>query len=195
MVMFKRVLCILFIESPYFDNCYAKQLDQIAAGGGGGNINSSCQIINLIKGKGFKLSNENISVEITSPKMDSGNLNQQSQKWKISFESGKEKKTLVVVRQKGYLFIPELSIFDAFKGPNRLVFKKLSDLKRRIHWQFYVIGILIFLFNLRVLDVNITSPHGFYRDRLSKAYVFQEKEDGSISSNDDQKLSELNRDD
>ena len=42
------------------------------------------------------------------------------------------------------------------------------------------------------VDVNLTSIHSFYRDRLSKAYLIQAGQDGEIKFNDDQKLSRLN---
>jgi hypothetical protein len=54
-----------------------------------------------------------------------------------------------------------------------------------------VLGAL-FLFNLLFLDVNIASPHGFYRDRLSAAYLFKRAGPGEIEPNDTIKLSELN---
>jgi hypothetical protein len=50
----------------------------------------------------------------------------------------------------------------------------------------------LFLFNLIFLDVNISSGHGFYRDRLSAAYVFRRDENGDIVPNDTLKLSALN---
>ena len=54
------------------------------------------------------------------------------------------------------------------------------------------LGIAIFLLNGLFVNVNITSIHGFYRDRLSQAYLIK-VEDGRVVSNDRQKLSELNR--
>lgn len=59
----------------------------------------------------------------------------------------------------------------------------------------YSAGIALFLLNLLFVNVNITSIHGFYRDRLSKAYLFQTKDDGSVFANDGQLLSELNKQD
>ncbi len=92
------------------------------------------------------------------------------------------------------MFIPGLSIFEALKDPDRLILSDLPGFTRRIHWKFYLFGILLFIFNIFVLDVNITASHGFYRDRLSKAYLFQRNGDGGISYNDDQKMTDLNRD-
>ena len=55
---------------------------------------------------------------------------------------------------------------------------------------FGVLGIL-FLYWLTV-DINQTAAHSFYRDRLSKAYLFQRSRSGNIEHNDSQKLSNLN---
>jgi len=60
--------------------------------------------------------------------------------------------------------------------------------------ELYGLGILLVLFNWLFVNVNITSAHGFYRDRLSKAYLFQIDTAGEVRANDQQKLSELNRD-
>jgi len=60
---------------------------------------------------------------------------------------------------------------------------------------FVFLGVLIalLLFNSFFLDINITSPHGFYRDRLSKAYLFTVK-DKNIEHNDTLNLQSLNAD-
>ena len=39
-------------------------------------------------------------------------------------------------------------------------------------WFFGVFALLLII-NRLLLDINITSPHGFYRDRLSKAFLFK----------------------
>jgi Patatin-like phospholipase len=57
---------------------------------------------------------------------------------------------------------------------------------------FLVLAILIWLFNLVFFDVNKSSLHSFYRDRLSRLYLFRKKPDGTPEPNDEQKLSELN---
>ena len=58
---------------------------------------------------------------------------------------------------------------------------------------FLTLTFLSLYYSLLFVDVNLTSIHSFYRDRLSKAYLFQTNQDGEIQSNDDQKLSGLNR--
>jgi hypothetical protein len=58
---------------------------------------------------------------------------------------------------------------------------------------FFTIWAGLLLFNLFFVDVNVTSPHGFYRDRLSYVFLFRVEKDGTITSNDGQKLSDLNR--
>lgn len=52
-------------------------------------------------------------------------------------------------------------------------------------------AVLVYLYTRIFIDVNITSPHGFYRDRLSKAYLFDVANSG-IKHVDTLKLSELN---
>lgn len=56
----------------------------------------------------------------------------------------------------------------------------------------YIGAVLVFLYTHIFVDVNITSPHGFYRDRLSKAYLFDVANSG-IAHADTLKLSELNK--
>lgn len=64
-----------------------------------------------------------------------------------------------------------------------------------LHDYYFVLFFLaLLLFNHLFLDVNITSIHGFYRDRLSKAYLIKSGPDGQPEPNDRQSLSELNRD-
>ena len=63
-------------------------------------------------------------------------------------------------------------------------------------YYFISIMILLFIINALLVDVNITSVHGFYRDRLSRAYLFQlVRKAGKdvLQPNDAQKLSELNQ--
>lgn len=58
---------------------------------------------------------------------------------------------------------------------------------------FFVILVGIIAFNFLFLDINTTSLHGFYRDRLSKAYMLREnpEKNGVLEANDTQKLSKL----
>lgn len=53
-------------------------------------------------------------------------------------------------------------------------------------------GILILLGYWLIVDVNVTAAHHFYRDRLSRAYLFRIDNDGAVKHNDTQKLSDLN---
>ncbi|MGI9233962.1 MAG: patatin-like phospholipase family protein [Woeseiaceae bacterium] len=59
---------------------------------------------------------------------------------------------------------------------------------------FWFVGafFLLFVFNRVFLDINITSPHGFYRDRLSRAFLFKISSDNRTVQVDGLKLSELN---
>ena len=59
---------------------------------------------------------------------------------------------------------------------------------------YIFLGLLItlLLFNHFFLDMNITSLHGFYRDRLSKAYLFRLDDNNQVVHDDKIKLSSLN---
>jgi hypothetical protein len=58
---------------------------------------------------------------------------------------------------------------------------------------FLVLGLLVLLMliNGRIMDVNVTSLHQFYRDRLSRAYLLR-RDAAAWVANDRQRLSELN---
>ena len=58
---------------------------------------------------------------------------------------------------------------------------------------FLTLTFLSVYYSLFFVDVNVTSIHSFYRDRLSKTYLFQTAQDGNIEFNDAQKLSQLNK--
>ena len=58
-------------------------------------------------------------------------------------------------------------------------------------WVFIGILLVLLAYSL-VFDVNVTAAHRFFRDRLSKAFLFKVKEDGQVEHADEQKLSTLN---
>jgi len=57
-----------------------------------------------------------------------------------------------------------------------------------------VIAVGILAYTRAFVDVNVTSLHSFYRDRLSKAYLFQVLPGCELQPNDEQNLSGLNGD-
>ena len=59
---------------------------------------------------------------------------------------------------------------------------------------FLALTLLLYLLNYLFIDVNKSSLHGFYRDRLSKLYLFRKGKNpqSPVVPNDEQKLSELN---
>ena len=70
--------------------------------------------------------------------------------------------------------------YNPFWPPNRLI-------------AVYVfVGAAIWIYTLLFADVNHTSLHNFYRDRLSKAYLIRLVGDDQVEANDTQKLSRLN---
>ena len=70
----------------------------------------------------------------------------------------------------------------------------LSDVQfgaRPADWWFVGVMALVLLLNRVWVDVNVSSAHGFYRDRLSKAFLIRTGRYGPVMANDDQKLSTL----
>ncbi|MCP4215046.1 MAG: hypothetical protein GY765_10330, partial [bacterium] len=138
-----------------------------------------------------------MSASITKLTKGVFNENQWEAKWIITVgnktEGNQIEENTVSIEKwgDGYLYIKESSVF---RGGH-------------LSWELYLVGILLLLINFFLLDVNITSLHGFYRDRLSKAFlVFENKEgekkegetkegeqkEGTVVHNDDLKLSDLN---
>jgi hypothetical protein len=61
-----------------------------------------------------------------------------------------------------------------------------------LDWEMMLFTVVLFLFGWYVVDVNVTSLHNFYRDRLSRAYLFRvSPATGEVEHVDDRKLSEL----
>ena len=69
---------------------------------------------------------------------------------------------------------------------------QLQLFQRSEDFVFFGLFIGLLLFNRFFLDMNMTSMHGFYRDRLSKAYLFNVGLDNELVHNDKLKLSDLN---
>lgn len=57
---------------------------------------------------------------------------------------------------------------------------------------FLAVALSLIVLNRYLLNVNLTAPHGFYRDRLSYAYIFRTDAGGLVESNDDLLLSKIN---
>ena len=56
---------------------------------------------------------------------------------------------------------------------------------------FLAVGIIGLLFAVMFSNANVTAPHGFFRDRMSRAFLMTET-DGAVQHCDDLKLSQLN---
>jgi hypothetical protein len=83
-----------------------------------------------------------------------------------------------------YLQLGRWGVYD--KAP----FEFLAGI--RFDWA-YGVAVGLILYSWRFIDVNNNSLHGFYRDRLSEAYLFEVLgDDKEPVSNDTQKLSDLN---
>ncbi|MDH3603554.1 MAG: hypothetical protein OEU26_28410, partial [Candidatus Tectomicrobia bacterium] len=83
----------------------------------------------------------------------------------------------------------------AMRQPNKAPKLRIeeSDLWDGHHDSLFLsLGLLLLLMHILWLDVNATAAHGFYRDRLSKAYLMQQRRDGELTANDEQLLSTLN---
>ena len=76
--------------------------------------------------------------------------------------------------------------FGGARGPGALMDDSL----------FIGLTLLLFFLNYYFINVNQSSLHGFYRDRLSKLYLISRalNQDGKVLHRDDLKLSELNAD-
>lgn len=74
------------------------------------------------------------------------------------------------------------------EGDRLQLFERSEDLL------FTIMFVAMLLFNRFFLDMNITSLHGFYRDRLSRAYLFKLNSDNEVVHVDQTKLSSLNTD-
>lgn len=57
---------------------------------------------------------------------------------------------------------------------------------------FITLAVVLLILNLLFLDANRSSLHGFYRDRLSKLYLFKHGSGGEVEQTDELKLSSLN---
>jgi hypothetical protein len=60
-------------------------------------------------------------------------------------------------------------------------------------WYFVGGSLLVFLLNLIFVNVNFTSLHGFYRDQLTRGFLFEETPDGNYEAGKLVKLSSLNK--
>jgi Patatin-like phospholipase len=65
-----------------------------------------------------------------------------------------------------------------------------------LDWIIVVAGALLFLYGWYAVDVNVTALHGFYRDRISQAYLFNGETDttapkGKRAAMDELRLSDL----
>lgn len=59
-------------------------------------------------------------------------------------------------------------------------------------WPTVAAAAALFAYGIFFVDVNHTSVHGFYRDKLSAAYIVKQAPDGKLEENDGQLLSTLN---
>ena len=59
-------------------------------------------------------------------------------------------------------------------------------------WWFLGIGIIGLVYALWLTNPNVTSQHAFFRDRLSRAFIFSVEPEGDVEPTDDLKLSALN---
>ncbi len=67
--------------------------------------------------------------------------------------------------------------------------KRIWD--EELDWSFLWIFLTLFMYRILV-EVNATSVHSFYRDRLSRAFIFGLNKSGHVEFNDALKLHELN---
>lgn len=87
-----------------------------------------------------------------------------------------------------YLFLADIVVFHTPQNIQPYIGGPTS-----LYWPPYLTGAFgIWLFTLLFVDVNKTSLHSFYRDRLSKAYLQVDHKGDHVAENDTLKLSGLN---
>lgn len=167
--------CIHFIESPYIHKRYRTVIEKIAR--------SDTQTVNLnaidvstgegktMKAFVMRLENQ----KLIEPSAKTINITGKDKTWTVRIDNDNEK-TFTIEDKGKYLYIPDCSM-----------------LKGYLEWELYLWGLGLLLFNFFFLDINTISMHGFYRDRLSLAYLFKDGADGIPEQNDRQKLSNLNK--
>ena len=183
--MIYLVFCIFFVHSPYIADIidyedgtqkFSKTLDRLAekpdSNSEAGDRNNLFALIKELERsdipQAIPLSSNIDSIMVETITETSG-----EKSWIIS---AKGVPGFKIVPADEYLFVPEMSLFNL-----------------EAEWGFYSIGALILALNFFFFDANVTSTHGFYRDRLSRAFIFSEGElHSQVTSNDGQKLSELN---
>ncbi len=192
-------LCVFFIESPFLSTQYGRFLDDLDKTG---KIKQSAAATAITPAEGGKVKlrkqrsitsdpdyipfrkllkeQELLHPNLMLLSIMAEKTNYEPRAWTVSLVylvgSGLTSRLTsekVKIEDKGYaLFIAQNSIF-----------------RGHLSWWLYVAGLAMLLLNFLFLDVNITSMHGFYRDRLSKAYIIRrsggdgESEDGSESGN------------
>src|SRR5207247_2322522 len=85
-----------------------------------------------------------------------------------------------------------ISTWDKGGKPNWLVTPiDLFVLGAAPWWIFLAVDFGVILYGFAFLNVNMTSPHGFYRGQLTSAYLLKLGDDLKTMEDDAQKLSEL----
>jgi len=196
-------LCLWQIDSPYVPASSTKQLNQLI----------ECKDQCLANNQPTEFDAFFIKLEARSIKIDentvvrcqSGNCNQpfiaenwrkDNRVWVINTEPQNQKNCPLITDIKPFEnagingnchYLTRHSVDQLRISGNQLnLFDKTEDKL------FLGLLIALLIFNRFFLDMNITSQHGFYRDRLSKAYLFNIKDD-EVSHADKQKLSDLNK--
>lgn len=107
------------------------------------------------------------------------------QKFCPDFDSLNESENIGIVGNCHYIKRASIHNF-------RIIGDQLNLFDRTEDGIFMLMLVGFIVVNFFLLDMNVTSLHGFYRDRLSKAYIFRLGPNGEIIHNDRLKLSELN---
>jgi hypothetical protein len=80
----------------------------------------------------------------------------------------------------------------SFAGWVRYLFDHVNPLGLApLDWAIAAAALVLIIYGIWAVDVNLTSLHGFYRDRISGAYLFCGNTDGQVQPNDQQRLSTL----
>jgi hypothetical protein len=199
------MLCLWQIDSPYLPIKVSEQLNQASQCNGPCMISKDSKatgystLISELSGRSIELS-ENAVVHCQTHNCEIGVSDSTWQDddriWVIN-DAPQIQATCPPLKEIGPFdnagTIGNCYYFTRYSS-DKIVIKgnQLHLLESQEDYLFVALLIALLLFNRFFLDMNITSLHGFYRDRLSKAYLIKLDENDNVAHDDQLKLSSLN---
>ena len=183
------LICVLFVRIPYVSSSLAEELDlranrtetdMLALGGSDQSV-----LLGELHRRGIveQQGSWPHSFRVAREKNDQGWY-----QWTIRHVSKKADALVAVV-------IQEDDRLRMAAGSEGTATARFHEMLADWHTPAFLLAlaIAVFIINRIFLNINITSPHGFYRDRLSRAFMIRMTKQGQLDSNDSLKLSMLNR--